>query len=84
MKRAPGLARPGAKAGESRMAHLVRFFILFFLVDVLSRNPVAARWLGKVRGLEAAAGRYAWLAPLARLIWRLGRRVLRRRFAAGV
>lgn len=66
------------------MAHLVRFFIVFFLVDFLSRSPVAARWLGKLRGLEAVAGRYAWLAPLARLAWKVARRVLKRRFAAGV
>lgn len=66
------------------MAHLVRFFIVFFLVDFLSRNPMVDRWLGKLRGLEAAAGRYAWLAPAARLVWRVGRRVLKRRFATGV
>lgn len=65
------------------MAHLVRFFIVFFLVDFLSRNPVVDRWLGKLRGLEAVAGRYAWLAPMARLAWKLGRRVLKSRFAPG-
>lgn len=66
------------------MANLVRFFIVFFLVDFLSRNPFVDRWLGKLRGLEAVAGRYAWLAPIVRLVWRLGRRVFKRRFAAGI
>lgn len=45
------------------MANLVRFFIVFFLVDFLSRNPFVDRWLGKLRGLEAVAGGMPGLRP---------------------